>query len=150
VAEAAEETHPGVDWEIARVAYETELDTSLDVIAARFGMTRATLSWRAERELWLRRETGRMVGRPQIINRMLRVLERQLLDLENDMTELRRAKTRSGEKEVALLGKLAGNLDKLMGLEKTANEGRSEKRQTRDMAVLRNKLARRIEQLKGE
>lgn len=140
----------GIDWEAGRIAYETSPETTLESIAASLGISRRKLSWHAERAGWLMRDGRRSIGRPLIIARMLRVLERQLVDLENGMTELHRNTTRSGEKEVALLGKLAGNLEKLMAIEKLATGGKTDKRQSKDMAALRNKLAKRIEQLRLE
>lgn len=81
---------------------------------------------------------------------MFRVLEKQVMDLEMEMTEMTRASRRSGGKEVVLLGKLATTLDKLMDLDGRAGEGRRTRQRTKEMQDIRNKLIERIEQLKRD
>ncbi len=108
----------------------------------------ATLKAVIKRQMWPPRRRSRLVDRPLIITRMFRVLEVQVVDLEMEMAEMARGLKRSGEKEVVLLGKLAGNLDRLMDLDARAGEGRRTRQRSKQMLDIRNKLIERIEQLK--
>lgn len=119
-------------------------------LVEKYGVTPSELKYRIKRDLWTRRKRSNAVDRPTIITRMFRVLEKQVMDMEMEMAEMARASRRSGEKEVVLLGKLAGNLDKLMELDLRAGEGRRTRQRTKDMQDIRNRLIERIEQLKRE
>jgi hypothetical protein len=130
---------PSVDWAAVRAEYETGEET-LAVIAARHGITPSALSWRAKKQLWLSRYRTGNVDRPQIIKRMFRVLELQVLALEGNMEK-------TGEKEVAVLGKLASTLEKLIDIDNAATAVKP-RAQRKDIEELRNKLAQRIAQLK--
>jgi hypothetical protein len=57
------------------------------------------------------------VDRRKIIARLFRILELQVMDLEEEMDQMHRDQRRSGEKELTVLSKLAGNLDKLITLD---------------------------------
>ena len=129
---------PPVDWAAVRADYETGEET-LAVIAARHGTTPSALSWRAKKQLWPSRYRTGNVDRPQIIKRMFRVLELQVLALEGNMEQ-------TGEKEVAVLGKLASTLEKLIDIDNAASA--TKPRARKDIEELRNKLAQRIAQLK--
>jgi hypothetical protein len=134
------EEEPSVDWAAVRAEYETGEET-LAVIAARHGITPSALSWRAKKQLWLSRYRTGNVDRPQIIKRMFRVLELQVLALEGNMEK-------TGEKEVAVLGKLASTLEKLIDIDNAATAAARPRAQRKDIEELRNKLAQRIAQLK--
>jgi hypothetical protein len=59
--------------------------------------------------------------------------------------------TETGEKEVAVLGKLASTLEKLIDIDNAATaatQANKPKAQRKDIEELRNKLAQRIAQLK--
>lgn len=115
---------------------------------AKYGVSSSQISWRVTTQGWPRRNRSRVVDRPLIITRMFRVLERQVIDLEMEMSDMARSGTRSGDREVALLGKLAGTLGKLMEFHAEAGEGRRTKARTRQMTDVHHKLIERIEQLK--
>jgi hypothetical protein len=134
------------DWLAIRVDYDAGLPYA--EIQAKHGVTYSALSWRIKSELWPTRRRRRVIDRPMIITRMFRVLERQVADLEMEMSDMARNGRRSGDKEVALLGKLAGNLGKLMDYDTQAGEGRRTKARTRQMTEVHHKLIERIEQLK--
>lgn len=126
-------------WLAVRTAYEDNGETT-GAIAKRFGIATRTLQNHVMEDGWRRRYERRQVDRATIITRMFRVLERQIVFMEENMTE-------TGEKEVAVLGKLASTLEKLIQIDNAAAETpKAEK--TKDMVDLRNKLAERIEQLK--
>jgi hypothetical protein len=129
----------GRDWEAVRLDYEASALT-LKAIAERYGMHPSTLGAYARRLGWKPRyHTAPQRG--PIIQRMLRIVEMHVSQLEQTMT----APT---DKEAALLGSLARTLDKLIELD-NAEKGRTAKdRKAGDLASLRAQLARRIEGLK--
>jgi hypothetical protein len=133
-------------WVRVRTDYDAGLTRK--AIVEKHPITYAALSWKITQELWPRRRRSSVVDRPLIITRMFRVLERQVLDLELEMADMTKKASRSGEKEVVLLGKLAGNLDKLMDLDARAGEGRRTHSRSKAMTDIRHKLIARIEQLK--
>ncbi|HVW94190.1 MAG TPA: hypothetical protein VHB74_16485 [Devosia sp.] len=133
-----------VDWDAVRADYESDEGT-LDGICLKHGITRSALSYRVRNKLWTPRYRGKGLSRPQIIDRMFRLLERQIIQLEQDMKE-------TGEKEVAVLGKLATTLEKLIEIDK-AESGKQpgpakSPAQHKEMEELRNKLAQRLAQLR--
>lgn len=89
------------------------------------------------------------VDRADIIARLFRVLEYQVKSLEKDIDMMRAENRSTGDKEAALLGKLAGDLEKLIELD---DPERSGKRKLRGKAVedLRSKLVERIEHLRRQ
>jgi hypothetical protein len=131
---------PPVDWAAVRADYEAEKEP-VAAICAKFGVTKSQVSWRVKTQLWKQRNTTSHVSRPQIIKRMFRVLELQLVALEGNMGQ-------TGEKEVAVLGKLASTLEKLIDIDNAAAAVAKPKAQRKDIEELRNKLAQRIAQLK--
>lgn len=128
------------EWQAVRAAYEDSAETTRE-IAARFHISTKTLQNHALAEGWRRRNEKRQVDRSTIITRMFRVLERQIVFMEENMTE-------TGEKEVAVLGKLASTLEKLIDIDKAASPPKPPA-QRKDIQELRNKLAQRIAQLKA-
>lgn len=136
-------------WARVHADYD-ELKLSHRELVAKHGVPISTLKDKIKREMWTPRKRSRLVDRPMIITRLFRVLELQVADLEMEMAEMARGSKRSGEKEVALLGKMAGNLDKLMELDRAAGEGRRTRQRTKDMQDIRNRLIERIEQLKRD
>jgi hypothetical protein len=136
-------------WAPIQRAYESGDGSGAD-IALRFGVTLSALNWRIRRDLWVRRNRTKVVDRPQIIVRMFRVLERQVMDLEMEMSEMSRNRSRSGDREAALLGKLAGNLEKLVALDLKLTAKEPGRRQTKQMQDIRNKLIERIAELRRD
>jgi hypothetical protein len=131
---------PARDWAVIRPEYEGDGGT-LEEIAARHHTSVRTLLRHAKEEGWLPRSAKRRVDRSAIIVRMFRVLERQIIFLDKDMKQ-------SGEKEAAVLGKLASTLEKLIDIDNAASPGTPAVQQ-HDMKELRHKLARRIAQLRA-
>jgi len=136
-------------WRRIQTAYEAG-ELSVTEIATSFGVSRSRLLWRAKRDLWKRRnrtQTG--ADRATIIRRLFRVLEMQVMHLEAEMDDMNRNETRSGEREIELLGKLAANVDKLIKLETaTARPEKEDGYTDQELAEMRDKLARRLDQLK--
>ena len=133
-------------WVRIRADYDDGM--LLAEILVKHGISSSQLSARINKEVWPRRNRSRVVDRPMIITRMFRVLERQVVDLELEMVDMARGGTRSGDKEVVLLGKLASTLGKLMAFDALAGAGRRTKARTRQMTDVHHKLIERIEQLK--
>jgi hypothetical protein len=136
----------GGRWDVVRLDYDDGM--LIKDILNKHGISSSQLSARINKEVWPRRNRSRVVDRQMIITRMFRVLERQVVDLELEIQDMARSGKRSGDKEVVLLGKIAGNLGKLMELDSRAGEGRRTKRRTKDMTDVHHKLIERIEQLK--
>jgi hypothetical protein len=134
-------------WALIKAAYQAP-DETVDEIAARLNTSRAAIMRRAKREGWVRRRPSNNIDRPLIIVRLFRVLERQVIDLETEAVEMTQAERRSGEKEAALMGKLAANLEKLVALDLKLGAAEPKRRSTKEMQSIRQKLIERIEQLK--
>ena len=128
------------DWPAIRAAYESRDNTIAD-IARLHRVSTKTLHNHAVKGGWMLRNPHRAIDRSAIIGRMFRLLDRQIIQLEHDMTS-------TGEKEVAVLGKLASTLEKLIDIDNTETADKPKPGQGKDMRDLRNKLAARIEQLK--
>lgn len=79
--------------------------------------------------------------RTALIKRLFRVMEKQITKLENDMAD-------SGDKEVALLGSITRNLEKLIDLDQKEHGRKPDRRRTRALDDLRQKLTDRIEHLR--
>jgi hypothetical protein len=136
-------------WRRIRAAYEAG-EMAVVAIASTLGVTVSAIQYRARRDLWKRRfRTHTGADRPTIIKRLFRVLEMQVMHLEAEMDDMTEKQTRSGEREIELLGKLAANLDKLTKLETaTARPEKDDGYTDQEVAELRNKLAKRLDQLK--
>jgi hypothetical protein len=138
----AAEPMPAPDWAAVRAEYEAGgAAGTLPEIAARHGIAPTALRARAAAEQWTRRSRTRRVNRRSIITRLFRLLDGQIAQLESQMTK-------TGEKEVAVLGKLASTLEKLIEID-NAEPRRAEPRvESEEMKELRHRLAQRIAQLK--
>ncbi len=136
----SEAPRPPVDWLAVRADYEGGRERgNTKQIAERHGISTKTLQNYAEDGGWRRRNIRRAVDRGAIITRMFLLLDRQLTQLGNDMKQ-------TGEKEVAVLGKLASTLEKLIEIDQAATPPKPAQR--KDITEMRNKLAQRIAQLK--
>ena len=82
--------------------------------------------------------------RRAIINRLLRLMNHMIMKLEDDM---KAEGARAGEAETAVLGRLVVALGKLMGLE-TAESRMMPDKQNQELRDIRDKLLRRIDELK--
>lgn len=126
----------GPNWEIVAEDYKWARLT-IPAICRKHGITANELLQRAARNKWktLRDES---TDRTILIGMLLGALEQQIGHLEGiEMTQ-------SGEKEVAVLGKLASTLEKLIDIEDRAKPRAGS---AVDMQEIRNKLAQRIENL---
>ena len=126
----------GPNWDIVAEDYRWGRLT-IPAICRKHGIARNELLQRASKNKW---KTLRDAGtdREILIGMMLGVLEQQIGHLETiEMTQ-------TGEKEVAVLGKLATTLEKLIDIE---DRSKPPAGMGVDMQAMRNKLAQRIENL---
>ncbi len=84
------------------------------------------------------------IDRSKLIKRLFKVLEGQITQLENNNM------AGSGEKEVALLGLITRNLDKLIDLDQKEGANKPSKKRRSEFDELRKKLSERIEHLKAD
>jgi hypothetical protein len=130
---------PGPNWDLIAVDYLYEHIT-IQALCRKHRITRGELLYRATRHKW-KTLRGSYTDRGILIGMMLGVLELQIGHLEEVQM------TKTGEKEVAVLGKLATTLEKLIDIE---DKSRRPAGTGEDMQEIRNKLARRIENLKRQ
>lgn len=130
------------DWAAIRAEYEAGATPVLDLMAKHAIQSRE-LYWRIENDNWARRRQTRPATRKDLILRLYRLLERQIVELEMTMTT-------PNDKEAAILGTLTRNLEKLIELDTREHGGAPETRKRTDIAVLRKKLAERIDRLSAE
>jgi len=83
------------------------------------------------------------INRSTLIKRLLGALEKQITLLESKMAD-------PGEKEVALLGTITRNLEKLIDLDQKELGRNPGKKRSRELDELRQKLTDRIEQLQKD
>jgi hypothetical protein len=130
---------PARDWAAIRDEYENRVGT-LDQLAARHGVTRSAISWRARRDCWRGRNTATGSSGPALKARLLRLIERQLFHLEKETG-------RMNDKDIAAMGRLAATLEKLMTGETKVRSKAAPKQPPQEMRDLRDKLMARIERL---
>lgn len=125
------------NWDVVAEDYRWGRLT-IPAICRKHRIARNELLQRAAKNKW---KTVRddNTDRDILIGMMLGALEQQIGHLET--IEM----TKSGEKEVAVLGKLATTLEKLIDIE---DRSRTPAGTREDMQEIRNKLARRLENLK--
>ena len=129
-----------IDWQAVRQDYESS-KMSVAAVARKYRISTTRLYAYLSNNGWAYRQMGDHSGRRGLIFRMRRMLERQITFMETNMTG-------SDEKEVALLGNMVRTLEKLIELDGKQSKTEPNKKQSREMAALRKKLADRIDQLK--
>lgn len=123
------------DWAAVREEYEGRLFLP-PVICKRHGITTAQLRYRRQMEGWLGAK-ARVPRQGDIVSRMLKVLDKQIKQLEAAVDE-------PIDKQVNALGVSVKTLDKLIEL--GAAKPNAEPATRKDMTDLRAKLVRRMEQ----
>ena len=126
------------DWAIIRLEYEGRLHLPND-ICKRHSITIAQLRYRRQCEGWLS-QRERRPKEAVLVARMLKVLEKQIRDLEM-------AKDEPVEKRTNTLATQVKTLDKLIEL--GAAERNVEPASRKDMSDLRAKLVKRLDQFKA-
>lgn len=123
------------DWPTIRAEYEGRLFVP-KVICSRHGLTISQLRYRRQCEGWLS-QRERRPKEAVLVARMLKVLERQIRDLEMSKSE-------PVDKRTNTLATQVKTLDKLIEL--GAAERNVEPATRKDMADIRSKLAHRLAQ----
>jgi hypothetical protein len=127
------------EWDVIRPHYEdgpqTVIQLTKEFQVSKYALRRAGIAFR-----W-RLRSPRVIDRGDVIERLFRLLDAQIFELENDMTK-------AGQGEVAVLGKLVGTLDKLIAIKDAESARRHPKRTTRQITDIKTKLIERIERLK--
>jgi hypothetical protein len=127
------------DWAVIREAYEGG-DETVTEIATRFGVTKSAIAWRVKTQLWRMRNKRIGASGAALLARLYRLLERQIFDMEKEQSPM-------SEKEAAALGRVANTLDRLMQIERGAAPAKTPKRSSKDLEFLRNKIAKRLDEL---
>ena len=124
------------DWSAVQLAYETHTLTNAQ-ICEHFDITGAQLRYRRQNHGWIS-QRARVVNRPELINRMMKILEQQVCRLEKPMVN-------SVDRDIGLLSTASKTLDKLIELQK---DSRPSVEDEYEMIEIREKLALRIDQHK--
>lgn len=132
-----------VDWDAVRADY---VDGPLTVTAVeqKYGITRTQLYWMRDKKGWPRRNAGH-ASRATLIKRLMKLLEKQIAELEDDMAKPDRTVS---DKEVALLGNLTRNLEKLTELDRKERGPGKPARNATEIEALRKKIVARLNELK--
>lgn len=130
-----------LDWAPIQRAYQ-ETTESLDGLAARFGITKSSISWRARRHGWIMRNRPAGTSAPALIVRIYRLLERRLVEME-------KAEGTMSEKDAAILVRIATAVDRLIEAEAKAprKPPRNASHESSEMQQIRKTIAQRLEQL---
>jgi len=129
---------PGVRWDAIRAEYEGRQFLPA-IICQRYGITLAQLRYRREMEGWLSAR-ARIVRHDDLVARMLKVLDKQVRQLEMATDE-------PIDRQARVLSLEVRTLDAL--LQMGAAQRNAEPASKKDMTDLRNKLAKRIEQFRN-
>jgi hypothetical protein len=132
-----EETVALVDWVAIRAEYEARTYTT-DELCHRHGITQSKLRYRREREGWVANRVH-LVKSSDLINRMFKILNKQVRLLENAVTE-------PVDKLVGALSTTVKSYEKLVEL--GAADRDMKPTNNKDMRDLRDKLAKRLDQFK--
>jgi transposase-like protein len=127
------------DWAAIQRAYETG-QLSIQAICRHYNIPKSTLYTAVHQRGWTMRKALPPAGRGALIDRLFRVLDRQITTLETTMTK-------NGDKEVSLLGNLAKTLEKLIEIEDRERKGRKTPQNSREMAELQSRIAQRIDRI---
>jgi hypothetical protein len=123
-----------LDLTAMRTDYESK--TALAAMAATYGVSRNRISQIAREQGWKLRRPRR-VDKHDLTQRLLFMLDRQMMQLENTMTE--------SQDQSAVLGKLAATLDRLIALDKATIRTPARRAESKVMQDIRQKVAERLE-----
>ena len=133
-----------VDWVRIRDVYEHDHATSCRAICETFGTTKFKLQKHVVDEGWTprRKVKEKQVSRAKLIRRMLQALDREMTRIE--------ASDDPADRKVSALAIMSRTLAKLLQTEASRRHGQTEKSKapaSAELALLREKIAKRIEQL---
>lgn len=128
--------HNAEFWPRVRQDYE-QSHLTIAQMSVKHEVSQSTILQRAHDENWVRRRP-RKIDPNDLVMRMLDLLDRQMVQLENDMNE--------GSTEVAMLTKVAATLDKVLLL-KDRTAGEELAASSKEADELRARIAERIREL---
>lgn len=119
------------------------LDRSIlvDDLCARHGLTRSQLYALVRDEGW-RRRSPRRVDKHDLTQRLLRILESQIMKLEKTMGN-------TDKDQSVVLGKLSATLDRLTATDRSTAPRRRAAHDSKMIEDIRRKVAERLAQLDG-
>jgi len=129
----------GHDWAAIQSAYEAG-QISVGAICQKHAMSKTVLYAAVHEGGWIMRTAGAPVQRQALITRLFKVLDRQINQMETTMTK-------TGDREVSLLGNLAKTLEKLIEIEDRERKVRKTPQNSREMAELRSRITQRIDRI---
>lgn len=128
------------DWEAVGRDYQDGNGTRAE-ICERYGINAYGLQVRIQRHGWLMRQPRGPSARRQLITRLIIMFEEKVIKMEIAPSE-------AVQKEIELLGNMAKTLEKLCELERAGGgAGQAPRMKERDLAALRRRLAKRIDDL---
>jgi len=144
--EAMETSEREPDWDTIRRDFESGYGTVKDICACH-GIKEGQLRWQQKMQGWTPRVV-RPASRVALIARMLSLFERQVkkLELQADAANLDMSRE---ERKAVLLHNMARTLEKLVALE-IAQRGKKTAAKPTDISHLRERLAKRVEEIYGE
>lgn len=122
--------------DLAAMRADYEGTTPLAAMSARYGVSRVRISQIAREQGW-RLRRPRRVDKHDLTQRLLFMLDRQIMQLETTMTD--------PHDQSAVLGKLAATLDRLIALDKATARTPGRRAESKVMRELRQKVAERLE-----
>lgn len=127
-------------WAAIKADYVAD-ELTVNAICKKHHLTHGVLYRRIAKENWGKRRQSKQSSRTNLVTRLMGLLERQLDQMEINMTG-------TDDKEVALLGNMVRTLEKLIDLDQKDGDAVGDDKQDRDISDLRDKLAARIDQLR--
>lgn len=107
-------------------------------VAARHGISESTVVRLARRHGWRQRQPRR-IDQHDMIERLFRLLDRKVSELENSVTQ-------GDTDQAAVLGRLVTTLDKLIAIKDAQAAKSAPRRSNKAMTALRAQIADRIAQ----
>ena len=115
---------------------------SIEELLDKYPISRRTLYNFVRRKGW-RRRAPRSVDRNDVVERLLRLTEEEILKLETAMDE------GNETDETAALGKLSATLDRLIAVKQATSRKRPSRKSSKLMDEIRHKVAQRLASLGG-
>jgi hypothetical protein len=133
-----EQTAPAPDWDAVGIDYRQGV--KLADIFERHHITRGQFNAHRERAGWAKRNKA-AVNRERLVGRILWLVNHQIKAMETQVEEGKQA-------DVAVITQLVGALGRLLRFESGSGKAPKPERETAELKDIRDRLVRRIEELK--
>ncbi len=133
-----EQTASAPDWDAVGVDYRAGV--KLNDIYERHHITKGQFDAHRERAGWPKRNKA-AVNRERLAGRILWLVNHQIKAMEKLVND-------GGQADVAVLTRLVGALGRLLRFEAGSGKGTKPERETAELKDIRDRLVRRIEELK--